>query len=262
LKRIKVHKAKILLIVVLLSGTLCVAKDEEKKLSITLDLTYRSKWITKGSEGYGSDPALYKTIDIDLWDTGFGLGVTHQEATNSGWVDKERLNYDLYYKNSLLDDTAYQTKYKIRWRYKNYPNRPRDSKNSQEWQGKFSFPKILPVKNLFPYYTVYYEYPVGSDYDNHDKTGWLHIFGLGYDLNIPELSNPLRLTADISYRDGLGGGTKDHDWSHATLSISTKFKLADNLSFVPAVYHQISMDDSTCEENSITYCHLSLKYKL
>ena len=88
------HRTKILLIVIFLLSTMCVAKGEEKKLGVTLDLTYRSKWITKGSEGYGSDPSLFKTIDLDLWGSGFGVAVTHQEATNSGWVDKERFNYD------------------------------------------------------------------------------------------------------------------------------------------------------------------------
>lgn len=255
------NRTKILLIAAILLSATGLTQADENKLSITFDLTYRSKWMTKGSEGYGSDPALFKTVDLDFWGTGFGAAVTHQEATNSGWVDKERFNYDVYYKNSLFDDATYKTKYKIRWRYKNYPDRPRKAKNSQEWQFKFSWPKILPVENLFPYYTVYYEYPAGSNYDNRNITGWLHLFGLGYDLSIPELPNPLRLSADVSYRDGLGGGTKDHDWSHATLGISTKFKVTDNLSFVPALYHQITMDDSVCKRDDITYCHLSLKHK-
>jgi len=77
---------------------------------------------------------------------------------------------------------------------------------------------------------------------------------------VPQLAEPLYLSADFSYRDGLGGGSKDHDWSHATLGVSTKFKLADNLTFVPGLYHQISMDDSVCKRD-VTYCKLSMKYK-
>ena len=254
------NRTKILLFAAILLSATGLTQADEDKLSVTFDLTYMSKWMTKGKEGYGQQGGLFKTIDLDLWSSGFGVAVTHQEATNSGWVDKERFNYDVYYKNSLFDDATYKTKYKIRWRYKNYPHRPRKAKNSQEWQFKFSWPKILPVENLFPYYTIYYEYPAGSNYDNRNITGGLHLFGLGYDLNIPELPNPLRLSADVSYRDGLGGGTKDHDWSHATLGISTKLKITDNLSFIPGIYHQISMDDSVSKRD-ITYCKLSMRYK-
>ena len=153
------HRTKKLIIAAILFSATGLTQAQENKLGVTLDLTYRSKYMAKGAEGFGSDPGLFKTIDLDLWGTGFGVGVTHQGATKSGWVDKERFNDDVYYKNSLFDDATYKTKYKIRWRYKNYPDRPRKSKNSQEWQFKFSWPKILPVENLFPYYTVYYEYP-------------------------------------------------------------------------------------------------------
>ncbi len=83
---------------------------------------------------------------------------------------------------------------------------------------------------------------------------------LGYDLTVPELSNPLHLSAEIVYRDGLGGPTKDHDWSHATFGIATNFKLNDRLSFVPGLYYQESMDDSVCKRDVI-YCKLSLKYR-
>lgn len=234
---------------------------QENKLGVILDFTYMSKWMTKGSEGYGQQGVLFKTIDLDLWGTGFGAAVSHQQATNSGWVNKERFNYDVYYRNSLFDNEVYQTKYKIRWRYKNYPNRPKSSKNSQEWKFQFSWPRILPVKNLSPYYIAYYEYPAGSNYDNRKITGWVHIFGLGYDLSIPELlPNPVHLSAEAAYRDGLGGPTKDHDWSHATFGISTKFKINKNLVFVPQLYHQLSMDDSVCKRD-VTYCILSMRYK-
>ena len=258
------NKIKILLIAVILLSTAGLAHAKEGKqgkLGVTLDLTYKSKYLDKGIEGFGSDPGLFQTINIDLWGTGFGLGVTHQEATNSGWVDYEKFNYYVYYKNSLFDDTTYKTKYKIKWKYENYPDRPKKKKNTQEWQFKFYWPKILPIENLFPYYTAYYEYPAGSNYDNSAYTGWLHLFGLGYDLSIPELPNPLRLSAETAYRDGLGGPSTDHDWSYATLGISTKYKITDNLSFVPALYHQITMDDSTSTQGDITYVHLSMKYK-
>ena len=41
---------------------------------------------------------------------------------------------------------------------------------------------------------------------------------------------------------------------------ATILKISDNVSFVPGLYHQISMDDSVCKRN-VTYCILSMKYK-
>ena len=41
-------------------------KAEEGKLGVTVDLTYSSKWLTKGAYGYGSHGALFKTIDLDF----------------------------------------------------------------------------------------------------------------------------------------------------------------------------------------------------
>jgi hypothetical protein len=260
LKETKMHRTKILLIVAILFSATGFARAEENKLGVTLDYTYASKWMTKGKEGYGQQGGLFETIALDLWGTGFGTAVTHQQATASGYVNKERFNYDVYYSNSCFNDEAYETQYKIKWRYKHYPNLARNVKNSQEWEFSFSWPKILPVDNLFPYYVAYYEYPAGSNYDNRDITGWVHLFGMGYDLSIAELPNPLRLSADVGYRDGLGGESFDHDWSHATLGISTKFKIANNLFFAPSLYHQISMDDSVCNRD-VTYCKLSVKYK-
>ncbi|MHC5062330.1 MAG: hypothetical protein ACYTFK_14850 [Planctomycetota bacterium] len=68
------------------------------------------------------------------------------------------------------------------------------------------------------------------------------------------------LSAEIAYRDGLGGGAVDHDWSHATFGISTALALTETLTFVPGLYYQISMDDSVTK-GDVTYAALSMKYK-
>jgi len=238
---------------------------EEGKLGITFDLTYMSKWLSKGSESYGQQGALFETIDIDWFGTGFGSYVTHRSATSSGYVDKERIDYGVYYKGRLFGDGPYLTEYKLRWAYEHYPGLARNKANTtNEWSFAFSWPQILPA-GLVPEYVAYYEYPAGSGYDHRDVTGWVHLFGLGYDLKVPGLlpqtaEQVLHLSADVSYRDNLGGKSKDNDWSHATFGVSTKFKITDNLSFVPAVYYQASMDDSVCKRD-VTYCKLSMKYK-
>jgi len=250
---------KIFLLVIVSLALTGFARAEEKKIDVTFDLTYMSKYMRKGSESYGQKGVLFETVSFDFWDSGFGASVKHRNSTSGGYVDKERFDYKLYYKNRLFEDQSYETKYKVSWEYKHRPGLARHKSNSQEWNFGFSWPKLLPC-GAVPYYIAIYEYPAGSGYDKRYIAGWVHVFGLGYDLEVPQLAEPLYLSADFSYRDGLGGGSKDHDWSHATLGVSTKFKLADNLTFVPGLYHQISMDDSVCKRD-VTYCKLSMKYK-
>jgi hypothetical protein len=55
-----------------------IAVPEKRELGVTLDLTYMSKYLSKGSESYGQQGALFKTIDVDLYGTGFGLRVKHR----------------------------------------------------------------------------------------------------------------------------------------------------------------------------------------
>lgn len=234
-------------------------QEDARQLGVTLDYTYHSKWMTKGKEGYGQQGGLFETIDFDFWGTGLGAAVTHQSATASGYVNKERLNYKLYYGKSLFVGKPYQTDSKLVWTYKHYPNLPRNVKNMQEWELTVSWPKLLPCK-LVPRYIANFEYPAGSEYENHNITGWLHRFGLGYKLKLPQLPEPLSFWADVAYTDGQGGTAIDHDWSYATFSVATTLKLKKNLSFVPTLYHQISMDDSICKRD-VTYCTLGLKYK-
>ena len=80
------------------------------------------------------------------------------------------------------------------------------------------------------------------------------------DLELPELPAPLHLTSDIAFTDGFRTGV-DHDWSHATFGVSIKIGITDNLSFVPGIYHQITMDESINPDKDVTYCVLSMKYK-
>lgn len=55
-----------------------IAVAEKRELGVTLDLTYVSKYLSKGAESYGQQGALFKTIDVDLYGTGFGLRVKHR----------------------------------------------------------------------------------------------------------------------------------------------------------------------------------------
>jgi hypothetical protein len=248
----------ILLIAGILLSSAAPAQAEDGPLAATLDVTYMSTLMDKGGQYYGQQGGLLETLDVDLWGSGFGAAVGHREATASGYVNKERLDYKVYYSSHLWDSEDYKTDYKFNWIYHHFPDQARNVGNYQEWEFAFSWPDILPG-GLVPSYVACYEYPAGSNYGNRGSTGWWHLFGLGYKLDIAELPNPLDISAHLSYRDGLGGGAVDHDWSHATLGISTPFEITNNLTFTLGLFHQISMDDSVCKDD-VTYSVLGLKY--
>ncbi|MCK5225477.1 MAG: hypothetical protein KAQ89_02050 [Planctomycetes bacterium] len=249
-------KKTVLVSMLILIGICGSASAKEDKLGVTLDLTYVSKWMSKGAQCYGQQGGLFKTIDIDFYGTGIGVKTTHRNATAGGYVDKERFDFRPYYKNVLFADEAYATNYNISVGYKYYPGLAASKANTTyEWIFAFSWPNILP-EGFVPGYIAHYEYPAKSGYIG--ATGWVHRFLLGYDMETEVLPKPLRLSSEIAYTDGLGGAS--HDWSYATFGASTKFDITDNLSFVPGLYHQISMDDSVCK-GDVTYCKLSMKYK-
>ena len=262
-------KTRILLTVIVLLGAIGMTQAEEGKLGVSLDVTYMSKYLSYGAEVYSEDGAFFETIDLDLWGTGFGAAVTHINPSNTSSMpsgtdkkDSQRLYYKLYYADKLFADEAYLTTYNLSWTYKNYYDRARNRGNIQEWVLGLSWPKLLD-NGLVPKYTMVYCYPAGSGYDNNKISGFIHIFGLGYKLNVPQLPIPINLSADVTYRDGAVCTTtspKDHDWSHATFGASTKLNLTKNLSFTPGIYQQISMEDSVNTKDDL-YCKLNMKYK-
>jgi len=196
-------KKGILLIAAILVSLPSFAQADERKISVTLELTYLSKWLSKGAEAYGQQGALFKTIDVDLYGTGFGVKVTHRNATSSGYVDEQRIDFRPYYKNQLFKGESYATNYNISVGYEYYPGLARNKANTAyEWIFAFSWPNIMP-KGFTPSYIAHYEYPAGSNYKYNYITGWVHRFGLSYDLDLPELPQALRLSSELAYTDGL-----------------------------------------------------------
>ena len=239
------------------------AQEKAKELGVSLDVTYVSKWMFNGREVWGADGGFFETINLDLWGTGFKAAVIHRSATGSGRVNKQRLDYMLSYSGTAFDSTPYKTKFTVGYMYKNWydklANAAGKSKDCETNILKYSLPNILGSTGLVPYGITTYTYPAHS-HDGFGKhwAGWVHRFGLGYDLNVPDLPNPLHLSSDIAYNDGFWAA--DHDWSYATFGISTKLKLSENMTFAPAIYHQVSMDDSVCDHD-VTYCMIGMKFE-
>ncbi|MBW7989023.1 MAG: hypothetical protein FVQ84_03250 [Planctomycetes bacterium] len=254
-------KKTILLTALFLLALGDAVRAEEGELGVTLNFKYMSKWLSKGAYGYGQQGAFFKIIDLDLYGTGYGVKVAHRNATASGYVDKQRFDYRPYYKSTLFEGEPYTTNYSISCGYEHYTGLARNVANTTfEWIFEFSMPNIIP-EGIVPKYKAHYEYPAGSGYTHDDITGWVHRFGLVYDLDIIELPKALHISGEIAYHDGLGGQSTDHDWSYAAFGLSTNFDLTENLTFAPGIYYQITMDKSINPDKDVTYCILGMEYK-
>ncbi len=254
-------KKGILLSVLLFVSVFAVAAEtdtNEPELKLTLDVTYTSKWLSKGVEAYGSQGGVFETFDLDFYGTGLGVKVTHRSATGSGFVDGQRFDYRPYYKGSLFEGESYTTDFNLSVGYEHYYGRSRTKANTTyEWILGLAFPQLLG-ENLVPRYVAHYETPATSEGPFNHVAGWVHRFILDYNIKVEELPKPLKFSSEIAYYDGLGG--KVHDWAYTTFGLSTGFKLSDNLTCAPGLFHQITMDDSISGKKDITYGMISMKY--
>ena len=236
---------------------------EEKKIDVTLEGTYLSRYIDKGFDCFGNNhSASIYSLYADLFESGFGLNINWIRANSSGFENAEKIEYALYYENMLLEEGRFLTEYLFLYRYNSCPDNPRRAANTWEIEMDFAWPG-LNLWNFVPRYTAIVEWPAESEAENCNEGGWMHIFG--FEGNISEFLPgrtewPLLLSVDFVYNDGLGCATADHDWSHAVLGISTEFKLNCNLNFSPGFYYQSSWDDSVNTEDE-WWLRLCLSYK-
>jgi len=105
-----------------------------------------------------------------------------------------------------------------------------------EWDFSIALPQICPG-GIVPNYTLIYLYNAEDGSWSNNITGWLHRFGIDYDIVVGEIipNNPEQVFTfswDITYNDGAGiRGTNltgpkpqgvDHDWSHMTWGLTTE----------------------------------------
>jgi hypothetical protein len=259
----------VLLTAVLFLTAGALAQEQNKgELHGVVDVTYQSKYIWRGFNVYDTTSAFQPSIDLDLFGTGFGVNVMGHRANASGFEDRERWDYTLYYQNMLCADQSYATMYRLGWVYYNFPHIPSKWADLQELQMVLAWPKILPVKGLVPAYVLVKLWPSSSDsLVDGAASGFAHIFMLDYGLETtcPITNQPRvwKLHSEVVYNDGVDprGIGVDHDWSNAVFGVSTDVDLTKNLIFTPAVYYQITMDKSVNLNKDETWAALSMKYK-
>jgi hypothetical protein len=262
-----------------------VAQAVEGELHGSIDVTYQTKNIWRGFDAYGDKSAIQPTLDLNLFGTGFGMSVQGHRANSSGYENGERWDYTLYYQNRMFGEETYATNYRLGWVYYNYPDNPSEGAMTapnaalQELHAVLSLPKICPA-GVVPTYVLVKMWPSESGSFSGARSaripvpgfggtasGFAHIFMLDYGLHVPGLlpeipEHVLNLHSEVVYNDGIGpaGQDVDHDWSNAVFGVSTDISLAENLTFTPGIYYQISMEESVDDEDEL-WSTFGLKYK-
>ena len=273
-------KKVVLLTAVLFVTATIAAQEKTGELHGVIDLTYQSKYVWRGFDVYNDKSAFQPSVDLDLFGTGFGVSVMGHRANSSGFENSERWDYTLYYQNMLCADQPCATMYRFGWVYYNYPDLRNEWADLQELQMVLAWPKILPVKGLVPAYALVKLWPSSSGSlvskkvdlstgmpSSGTPSGFAHIFMLdyGFEVTCPITNQPrvIKLHSEVVFNDGVGpaGQNVDHDWSNAVFGVSTDVDLAKNLTFTPAVYHQVTMDKSVNDDKDETWAALSMKYK-
>ncbi len=272
-------KQGVLLTAAILFAATGLAQAQEGELHGSIEATYQTKYVWRGFTVYGSKSAIQPAVDLNLFGTGFGVSAMGHRANSSGYELAERWDYTLYYQNRMFADESYATNYRLAWVYYNYPDLSYKNADLQEVHAVVSLPKMLPA-GIVPSYVLVKLWPsksgswVASKFDlaagqpsTGTASGFAHIFMLDYGLHIeglvPEIpEHVLNLHAELVFNDGVGpaGQNVDQDWSNAVFGVSTDFALAENLTFTPGIYFQISMDKSVNDDDEL-WSTFGLKYK-
>ena len=228
------------------------AQEEASAIGIDVDVTWVSKYIWRGIDKTDDKAAFQPSINFDLGD-GFSFNVwSSQPASSKGGastsqVDAEEFDYTLTYANSVYDGEAYATNYALSWVFYDYPDMASNDADMQEFNLALSWPDLCPA-GVVPSYTIICMWPSEGGGAARDNGGFIHVFGLGYDIEVAELPSPLSFGCAAVYNDDAGAANVDHDWTHILWSLSTSFDCGTG-TLSPAVYYQTSMDDSVNTED-------------
>jgi hypothetical protein len=245
----------------------------------TVAVTWGSKYIWRGFDIYDDKSATHFLADVSLHGVGLGGSVAGHRANSSGFEDRERWDYTLYYQNSLFAKEPAATQFRFGWVYYDYPELNEDeSLNLQEAHLLLSWPSILPVQGLCPTYELIKMWPAKSDSVLPDSaSGWMHIFMLDYGFALPGMAPRTRtlvkLHSEIIYNDGLTitparprndwtvvHPNPDHDWSNAVFGVSTDLEVIKDFVFTPAVYYQTTLNNTINEDDDEVWATLNLRY--
>lgn len=239
-------KKRLIVVIIMLLGAVGITAAEE--VQVDMEVTWVSKYIWRGFDLLDDKAALQPSINFDLG-CGFSANLWTSQPMANGGVDAEEWDYTLAYSNTIREGENCQMDYVLSWVYYDYPDAPTKDTDAQEIGLAVSFPEISSA-GWVPRYQVVRHWAAKSGGANNEVGGWWHFLGVGYDFQCPATSAPLNFSWDIAYNGGAGSvAGADHEWSHTVFGLSTDFECPTGGIFTPAIYYQISMDDSVNDED-------------
>ena len=271
-------KQGILLATVILLIAVGLVQAQEDAVGVTLDATWVSKFLWRGFDLTDDKGAFQPSVDVDLMGSGFRVNVWASYPTSVGnsqivgsRVNTTEYDYTLAYDAVICEGETQETRVTVQGIYRDFIDTYDEAADDLEVGLRVAWPNACPTGAVTPSYYVGKIWPgAGSAGTNSAGVakadlsmhydGWIHIFGLSYDLKVPGLTTntPEQVFTfgaaavyNDGFTDGVLGGSVDHDWSHALFSVSTEVELAENVSLTPAFYYQSSWDDSVNPEDEM-----------
>jgi hypothetical protein len=245
------------LVLFVAAGVASAVETASGDLGVDVDFTWVSKYIWRGFDKLDDKAAFQPSINFDLYDSGWSVNVWYSTAGASGGggtstVNAEEFNYAVTYSDTICEGQAWETNYAASYVYYDFPDMASADADVQEVNLGLSWPEICPFGTV-PNYTLVYMWDVknGGRNSNYGAEGFIHVFGLGKALDVACLENPVNFTWDLTYNDGTGATTVDHDWSHTKFGLSTTLDGIGSGTLTPGIFYQISMDKSVNNENEL-----------
>ena len=207
--------------------------------TVTFDNDFSTAYMWRGFDTFDDHGAWMPSVNID-YGTGWSVNVWGAQPIGSGSENLTELDYTLAYGNSVNKGEAQQVDYFVNYIYYDFP-KTGSSGDAQEVGVGIAFPNLLGGAIVPSYYVSQFWLSQGGG------SAGFHRGALETQVEVPGCPQALDLVADIWYNDGALGA--DHEWSHATVGVSTDFAAAENLTLTPYFSIQISMDDSVNSED-------------
>jgi len=267
-------KEGILLAAVVLLGSAGLVQAQDEPLGVTVDATWVSKYLWRGFDLLDDKGAFQPSVDVDLFGSGFSVNVwasyptsvgdMNKTATNragASRVDATEFNYALAYETVVYEGDDWETTVRVQTVYRDFIDIHSEAADDVEVGVQIAMPNLCTA-GFVPSYYVGKLWPaqgsagVGKVDLPVGYNGWVHVFGLSYDLTVEGLTadtpeQVFTFSAATVYNDGFAGAAVDHDWSHALFGVSTEFELAENVSLRPAFYYQSSWEDTVNPEDEM-----------
>jgi len=259
-----------------------ILQEERGSLHATVGVTWDSKYLWRGFDIFDDESVTHLSLDLNLWDTGFGAAVFGHRANSSGFEDRERWDGTFYYQGTSGEGDIWATNFRIGYVYYYYPElNDGESLNMQEGQLVLSWPNLLAVPGLQPSYALIAIGQADTPSAIADGgSGLLHIAMLDYSFATPGFmpgtdEQIFVLHGELVYNDDvtITPSRPRNDWtvvyanpphafSNAVLGASTDFALDPDgrLVLSPSVYYQITLDDAINEDDSEFWVSVGLKY--